>query len=554
MKTLTQSYSLLTLVLLSSLSAYAAPVAPDAGQTIRELQNQPVFTPPAKAATPLRLEGETTRAAGGDSVRVTVKAVRVTGSLVATAAELEALVADLVGERSLAELDAGAARITAWYRQRGYAVARAYLPAQEIKDGVVVVNVLEGVIGKVQINNQARLSSETGNRYLHDLKPNDAVQEKPINRALLLLSDTSGVGNARATLQPGASVGTSDLLVELDPSVPYNASMDLDNYGNRYTGEHRLGAALTLNSPLSLGDQLSVRALVSDQNMRYARIAYQLPIGGDGLKIGGAYSDTRYYLAKEFAILQAHGTANNTSLYATYPFIRSQLTNLYGTLTWERKALVDQIDALFFTTSSQVQLFNLGVLGKHQDATGTTVLSTSLVSGKLNLDAALLAIDAATARRNGAFTYLSYNLNRLQQLSEKNTFSLAFSGQQANTNLGSSENFYLGGANGVRAYPLGEGMGDQGWLANLEIRRALLEGVQGVAFYDMGGVQIYRNPFNTAANNRNLAGMGFGLNAQSGALQFKTSVAWRTQGGQPLSEPTTASRNPRIWLQMSGQF
>jgi hemolysin activation/secretion protein len=309
-----------------------------------------------------------------------------------------------------------------------------------------------------------------------------------------------------------------------------------------------------LNSPLQRGDQFSVRVLESTLNMQYARIAYQLPIGGDGLKIGGAYSDTRYYLGKEFIALHAQGTASSTSLYATYPFIRSQLTNLYGTLTWERKALVDQSNVPISTASKQVQLFNLGVMGKHQDATGITVLDASLVSGKLTMDAALLSTDALSAHSNGGFVRLSYTLSRLQQLSEQNSLSLVISGQQSNTNLNSSEKFSLGGANGVRAYPQGEGVGDQGWMANLDMRRALMETVQGVAFYDMGAVQINRNPFNAAANSRTLAGIGLGLNAQSGTLQFKASVAWRTQGGQPLTDPAFASRNQRIWLQVSGQF
>ncbi|MFY9260449.1 MAG: ShlB/FhaC/HecB family hemolysin secretion/activation protein [Gallionella sp.] len=549
------SPSLLMLALLSSLSAYAAPVAPDAGQTIRELQNQPVFTPPAKAATPLQLEAESKRTAGGDAVRIEVKAVRVTGNRVATTAELETLVADLVGERSLAELDAGAARITAWYRQRGYAVARAYLPAQEIKDGVVVVNVLEGVLGQARVVNQSRLSDDRANAYLGMLSAGDAVQEKSVNRALLLLNDVSGVGGARATLQPGASVGTSDLIVQLDPSAPYSGSVELDNYGNRYTGENRLGGELTLNSPLQLGDQLSLRALTSNQDMQYVRVAYQLPVGGNGLKLGVGYSDTRYYLGKEFAILQAHGTASNTSLFATYPIIRSPATNLHATLTWERKALVDQIDVLIDRTDRQVQLFNLGMVGKQQDARGISLLDLALVSGNLSMDAATLATDALTAGSNGAFTRLRYSLIRVQKLTEKVGASLLFSGQQSNMNLNSSEKFALGGANGVRAYPQGEGAGDQGWMANMEVRRYFNNNtVQGIAFYDMGAVQLNRNPFNTAANNRNIAGVGFGLNAETGALKFKTYVAWRTQGGQALTESAAASRNPRIWLQMSGAF
>ena len=558
MKNLNKNHqlSLLTLALLSSLSAHAAP--PDAGQTMHELQKQPVLNPP-KATAPVKLETEAVHSTvSNDALRMKVSAIRVAGSSVVSAAELESLLANLVGgEHSLAELEAGATRITAWYRLHGYSVARAYLPAQDIKDGVVQVQVLEGLIGQARVKNQSRLSDEVANAYLTGLKSGEVVQESTANRALLLLNDTPGVGGARASLQPGASVGTSDLIVELDPAAPYNANVELDNYGNRYTGEYRLGAALALNSPFKIGDQLTLRALVSDLNMTYARIAYQLPVGSDGLKVGGAYSDTRYVLGKDFAALRAHGTATSASLYVTYPFIRNPISSLYGTLTWENKTLLDLTDAPISSASKQVQLLNFGMMGKRQDGFGgggITVVDGALIVGKLSMDAALLATDALSARSNGAFTRLTYNLNRLQRLTDKDSLSFVLSGQQAGKNLNSSEKFSLGGANGVRAYPQGEGVGDQGWMANMEVRHALLEQLQGVAFYDAGAVTINHTPFAATANTRNLAGAGVGLNAQYGWAQLKTTVAWRTSGGIPLAEPASLNRNPRIWMQLSGQF
>lgn len=535
--------------------AHAAPVPPDAGQTIRELQQQPELNAP-KAVTPLRPGGEAEpKGTANDDVRIAVKAIHVSGNSVFAASELEALVADLAGgERSLAELDAGAARITAHYRERGYVVARAYLPAQDIKDGVVVINVMEGLVGQQHINNQSRLSDERANGYLRDIKSGDALQAKPVDRALLLLNDTPGVGGARATLQPGASVGTSDILIELDPAASYTANVELDNYGNRYTGENRLGAALAFNSPLKIGDQLILRALTSDKDMTYVRIAYQLPLGGSGLRVGAAWSGTRYKLGQGFPS-SFHGSASSSSLYATYPFIRSQASNLSGTLTWEDKKLNDQYPAPTPAADKHVQLANFGLAGNHQDALGgggITSCDLSLASGHLSMDATSLGLDAAQS--NGTFTRFAYNLNRLQRLTDSNTLSVALSGQQAGKNLNSSEKFSLGGAYGVRAYPQGEGNGDEGWLANLELRHNFAQTVQGVMFYDGGSVTINRNPFAAGANSRFISGAGFGANASLAGVQIKAYLAWRGSGGQPISEPATLNRNPRLWVQAGKAF
>ncbi len=548
----------LSLALLYGLAAQAAPVPPDAGQTLRELQPQPELTVP-KDTTTLEVEEEREVKRGtADGLRVAVKAVRLSGNKAFSAVELEALVADLVGgERSLGDLEAGAARITAYYRQHGYLIARAYLPQQAINNGVVVISVLEGTVGEQRISNQSLVSDERVNGYFSATNRGDAIRSAPLNRALLLLNDMPGVGGSRASLQPGASVGTTDLIVEVTPSVPYDARVELDNYGNRYTGEYRLGAALALNSPLKMGDQLTLRAITSDEGMSYARLAYQLPVGDDGLRLGAAYSDSRYTLAKEFAALKSHGSASSASLYAVYPFMRSRASNLNGTLSCEDKRLNDSTDAPATSLDKQVKLISVGLSGNHQDTlggAGNTSFALSLISGELGMDDESLAVDSVTAKSEGNFTRLTYNLNRLQRLNAGNTLSLSLSGQLASKNLNSSEKFILGGATGVRAYPQGEGSGDEGWLANLELRHSFSAALQGVAFYDSGMVTVNHDPYATTTNTRSIAGAGLGMNGKYDKLQFKVAIAWRTSGGVAQAVADSADKNPMAWVQLGWQL
>ncbi len=555
-QSLIKSVFLPVVALLFHLSAVAAPTTPDAGQMTRELQKQPDVIPP-KSNTPVRLESAPVISQAGHSQqRFKVNSIRIEGNTVFTTPELYTLVAYLVGgEHTTEAMEAAAARISNWYRAHGNLVARAYLPAQEIQAGILTLRVLEGRHGKQHLHNQSRLSDTLIYAYLHPIQTGDIVRAAPIDRALLLLADTPGIGGTRAILQPGASVGTSDLLVELDPATLYAANIELNNHGNRYTGEHYLRAGLDLNSPLHQGDQLSVRALTSDQNMTYARLAYQLPLGQQGLKIGAAYSNTRYQLGKEFSNLQAHGSADNTSYYLSYPFVRSIYRNLFGTFTFENKQLSAQTGNPVSFVYNQVQLFNIGVAGKQQDALwggGISTLEVAWVRGKLSLDSALLAADAAGARTAGGFNRFAYGLYRLQRLNDKQSLSINLTGQLSRKNLYASEEFSLGGANGVRAYPQGEGSGDQGWMGNIELRHRFQDNLQGTLFYDMGAVKINRSPFAAVVNARNLAGAGLGVQAQYDRVQLKTFLAWRTQGGLAQSEPTNP--NPRIWLQLSANL
>lgn len=548
----------LTLTLLHSANS-AAQTPPNAGQILRELQQQPELAVP-KAGPTVEVEQRSLNAAADNDTRFELKTIAVTGNTIFSSADLHALVSDIEGStRTLRDVNAAAERITAYYREQGYPVARAYLPAQEIKDGVVTIAVVEGRIAARQLNNKSRLSDERAAAYLDRSGNGGVIRSDSIDRGLLILNDTPGVTNARATLQPGASVGTSDLVVQLEPGAAYSGNIDFDNYGNRYVGAYRLGGTLNINSPLQIGDVLTANVLTSGSGLNYGRIAYQLPVGSDGLRVGAAYFETRYELDKEFKRLDAHGTASSASIFAAYPFIRSQFSNLNGTLSWEQKKLSDSVDATLTTTDKSARLLTAGIFGTRQDAFGgggINSLSLSAIFGQLDIKSpSALIIDNASAKTNGNYSRWSYNLARLQRISDNNSLYLTVSGQEASKNLDSSEKFALGGATGVRAYPQGEGIGDEGVLASIELRHSFMTGLQGSVFYDTGSVKINHTPFGPPqTNTRTLSGAGVGLNAFFANVQVKASLAWRTDGGTPTSIPAWSSRGPTAWVQASLGF
>jgi len=541
-------------ILFCLLTTFSLPIhaAPDAGQTNRELQQQPDFAPPETSA-PVIIESEAIPAKKpDDTVRFQVSAIRVTGSSVWTAIELEALVADLEGAKhNLAELEAGAARITTYYRNQGYMVARAYLPAQDIKDGVVTINVLEGQVGEVKINNQSRLTNQTAKEYLDGIQSGDILQSKFANRALLLLGDTPGVGRTQVSMQPGAKMGTTDLIVDLTPSAPIVANITADNHGNYYTGERRVSADVSLISLFKKGDLISLNALTTEQHLTYGRAAFQRAMGSNGLRIGAAHSASRYRLGKELDILQAYGSSLGTSVYGVYPFIRSLGQNLNGTAIYERKKLVDSLTS----SIKHVKLTSLGLSGNRRDrlgGSGFNSFEVTISSGRLSMDDASRTIDLATAKSNGRFTKLTYNIKRVQHLPLANSLSVELSGQRAGKNLHSSEKLYLGGAKSVRAYPQGEASGDEGHLLSLELRHFFSSALQAIVFYDAGSVKINRNNYAAGSNTRYLAGAGVGIDVMLKGLNFRADVAWRTSSRDSVSEPST--RIPRLWLLAGKQF
>src|SRR5690606_2831495 len=110
---------------------------PDSGRILEQLKETPALPPPKPPAT--RIE-ERPAAKAPEGMRFAVKRLRITGNRAFPEAELLALVKEAEGRTvSLAELNELAGRITRYYRERGYLVARTYIPAQDVTEGNVEI-------------------------------------------------------------------------------------------------------------------------------------------------------------------------------------------------------------------------------------------------------------------------------------------------------------------------------------------------------------------------------------------------------------------------------
>ena len=461
---------------------------------------------------------------------------------------------------SLDELRAMAAKIAAYYHRDGYFLAQAYLPEQDIQSGVVTIAVLEGRYGNVALRNNSNVSDTVAYGLLGGLNNGDMVAVEPLEHRLLLLSDLPGV-QVKSSLVPGASVGASDLIVELTAGQRISGSVDADNAGNRYTGRARGGATVNLNEPTGHGDVATLRVLTSGSGLNYARLAYQARIGN--ATAGVAYSALRYQLGREFAPLDADGKATIASVYGSYPLIRSRNTNLYVQLNADAKRFSDELGVTSSVTDKHAHVLIASLVGDHRDRLGGGGLTSAALawsSGKIDLQtASLRAFDAISADSNGHYNKFSLNATRQQRLTDSVSLYAAINGQLASKNLDVSEKMELGGMYGVRAYPEGEAYADRGYVINLEARvdlQRLTNVVPGqlqlIGFVDHGSVTTNKNPWMAGSNRRALSGAGVGL-VWGGIsdVVVKTYYAHRLGNEKALSAPDSAGR---FWVQAVKYF
>jgi hemolysin activation/secretion protein len=546
-------------VLVVSQTAFAQSPPSMGGQLMQQIPPVPM---PEKPAPDIRLEqGGVPPTQASDSVKITVNALRVTGQSIYSEAELIAIAGfGQGGQLTLTELRAMASKIADHYHRNGYFVAQAFLPPQDIKNGAVTITVIEGRYGNITLRNQTNLSDALANGLLEGLNNGDTIAIAPLESRLLLLSDTPGV-NVKSTLIPGTAVGTSDLIVDVTQGKRVSGSVEADNAGNRYTGEYRLGATVNINNPAGRGDVASLRVLTSGSGLNYARASYQMQFGK--ATAGVAYAALNYRLGEEFSYLNAHGTAEIASIYGSYPLIRSRNTNLYALLAYDHRTYQDKVDLTSTVTDKKANVVMAGVHGNLRDNFGGGGLTSYGLTGSFgDLDIrtpAALAIDAVTARTNGGYQKFAFHASRLQRATDRVSLYAGINGQFASKNLDISEKMGLGGMYGVRAYPVGEGYMDEGYIATLEARLLLpkfSESMPGqmhlVGFADTGSGSHNKNPWAAGENHRTLSGAGVGLTWEE-YNNFVVNAYWAQKLGNAVAT-SAPDKNGRFWIQIVKYF
>jgi hemolysin activation/secretion protein len=157
------------------------------------------------------------------------------------------------------------------------------------------------------------------------------------------------------------------------------------------------------------------------------------------------------------------------------------------------------------------------------------------------------------ANTKGGFNKSNLDLSRQQALTSAMSVYVRYSVQHANKNLDSSEDMFLGGSSGVRAYPQGEASGDKGHLATLEARYQYGSFAPYV-FYDHGKVETYARPTEQLiSETRTLSGSGVGLRYVHSDWRMDVAAAWRKQGGIPTSDRFKDPK-PRLLLTLGYRF
>ena len=477
-----------------------------------------------------------------------------------TEAELaDVLAAHRHKDATLTELEAQAEEITKYLHTKGYFVAFAYLAPQDFKDGVVNFTIVPGRYDNIVVNNTSYLHEAAIRREI-GIGPGELVKKSTLNRGVWLTNDLSRV-ETNTQIKAGSRQGTTDLVINVkNKGHRMWGYVGVDNGGYRHTGRYQYSAFINYASPFREGDLLSVGGVVSNGGMWSGSASYMTPVAKQGERVGISYARSHYSLGGAFTALGYTGTAETLSLHFQHNFKRSRDVNVYGTIRFDMKSLDDEAKSMAYSNPKSARNWVYGINGDSLDrfwTGGKNTFSLSYTHGDLSIDDERQRVyDAGTARTAGHFGKWNLELTRLQHVSERVSLYLSYQRQWAMKNLDSSEKFSLGGPHGVRAYPVGEASGDDGWRWTSELRWNLptREGDENVwqliAFVDGGHVNAYHNvPAGyVGAAGRSLYGAGVGVNWSNQANWVaRAHYAWKIGPEDAVSD---TDRSGRFWFQI----
>lgn len=473
----------LTAAFIWSISAVAQTTPGEVGDTLKKaptLQSQPVVVPIWKpSSAPAGI--------AGSNKRITVSQFSFSGNTLFSNDELQTVVASYANRPvTLLELYAAADRIADFYVSRGYSLASVNIPPQKVEDGAVLLQISEGRIAKVDVDNAKLYRPAQIKRELPDVQAGTIYNAEIFRDGLRQLNTLPGL-QARAILKPGDEYGTSDMIVKVN-ETPFAASAAIDNFGRENTGEFRLSATATLNNPGHIEDQLNIIGLVSEHHLlRYAYIDYSLPVSRVGTRVKVSYSDAEFDV--EHAPVDGKNRRGELSLeQILFGGLQDYIKLNAGVSRTESNADFSNITFI----STKITLLEVSALWNHSyKNAAVSQISTSVSSNFARTTRAELLNASADHPAGDQRLRWELDAQHLQPLPWQLQLLAHVNGVYSPDPLVDTEAYSLGGPNTVRGFPSAEVRGDRGYFGSLTLRRPISMGglqLAGRTFIDAGKV------------------------------------------------------------------
>jgi hemolysin activation/secretion protein len=395
---------------------------------------------------------------------------------------------------SAAELQSLRVALTRLYIDNGYINSGVILPDQESKDGVVVYRAIEGVLTRIDVVGNSKLSHHyVASRIKSHVS--DPLNVSDLQSTLRYLQQDPNVLRLDAALGPGDALGQGVLRVNVEDQPRFSAGIGVDNHQSSSIGAIVRTVFFGTRDLTGNGDEFRGSIGRSDGNTLGSAI-FMLPVSAHGASFQAYYARAiALIIQPPFEALNIKETTRTYGLSLNVPLIdrlnsrfalflggesNRSFTELLGTPfsfspgaqngVAAVTAALAGIDWLYHGTSSVTDLrltYRRGL-----DALGATI-NTPVSNNPFNPNPT--GADGLFGLEQLQFIHIERlnGFSALAHLNDRAQFLIRASGQITQQPLLSLTKFTVGGVNTVRGYPENLLVRDNGAVATLELQLPL---------------------------------------------------------------------------------
>ena len=446
------------------------------------------------------------------------------------------------------------------YHDKGYRTVAVQVPPQQMRNGVVTLQVIQNPVGRLRVTGSRYFSLDEIEREAPSLREGTVPNFNQVTKDVVALNQSPD-RRITPSLQAGLLPGTVDVNLGVKDTFPLHGSLELNNrysadtsplrvngsvsYDNLWQLEHSVGFSFQL-SPEELNqvqvfsgyylahipgiDGVSFMLQGTDQNSNVSTLG-GIGVAGKGQTLGGRAI---------FTLPSGADFYESLSLGFDYKHYEQDLT-IAGTEA--------QTPVTYYPFSASYSSTQNGKIAVTQFNAGVTFGTREIGS-----DGAEFTLNRQGA--SGNFIYFRGDLSQTQNLPEGFQTFEKVQGQAASEPLITNEQFSGGGIGTVRGYLESEVLGDNGILGSIEARTPSLgtffgKEVNEWRFYAFGegGILAIDDPLPEQQARFDLASVGVGTN-----LRTFDHLNGSLDVGVPLLKgPNTQAYSPlftfRVWFE-----
>lgn len=403
------------------------------------------------------------------------------------------------------------AEVTKLYKEQGYITSKAVLPLQDIENGIVNIQVIEGKVGEIRVEGNKHVRDRYIAARIHQ-QPGEVFRLQTLQKDMLNLSGDTLFDKVHATLKTGAKEGTSDLVIDIDDHNPLHFMVGVDNMGRNGIGLWRTNYTLSHENLLGFGDSLALNAVLASRTVAAAG-QYRFPLTQDGVYLGASYSYTHINAGETPLAIPIGNTIDRRTVtgdshryaaFLDFPIYRTPVTrqwditgnvalNFIDSMTYldghSLQAVQQELRSRFGVVSTEefpsIRSLTSRVQTVKQDTKGRWLLAGTMTNA------------ASILGGNESFIKFNTELSRLQALPWGMIGVFRAEGQFTPNRLPFAEKMQVGGGNSVRGYSEGLLIADSGYLLSAEVRyplkflpKKIENDWQGLVFAEHGRVYV----------------------------------------------------------------